>query len=100
MTGFAARQSAQLSAALVRQFAPTGFIQLDLEFVRRFLYAPPRLVAFLVRNIFDLIEARNGIADVGSIVEGLFALLWKRELIARNFVAIAFAHFAHRNLQS
>jgi hypothetical protein len=46
------------------------------------------LFALVVGNVFDLIEASNGVTDVGGVGERLFALVWERVGCGGKFVAL------------
>ena len=57
-------------------------------FVGGFLDSPPRRVAFVIADPFNLVEPGNSIAYVTGVVDRFLALLGERELVAVDMVAL------------
>src|SRR4051812_22400083 len=78
--------------------APALFVHFDVELLCRGLDAFPRLVAFRVADVLHLVEAGDGIAHMGRVLERLLALLGKCELLGVNGTALICVELAHRAL--
>jgi ferritin-like metal-binding protein YciE len=79
----------------MRQFAPTRFSNFDMELRSCVFNACPGLVPLCIGDIFDLVEAGDGVTDMRGAVKRLFALFGKREAAARNSFAFLFGDLAH-----
>lgn len=73
---------------MLAQLFPVGLGHLDAEFPGSSFDSVEGLLALLVGDVLDLIEARDGVADVGGVFEGLFALVGKGEVGVVDFFAV------------
>ena len=63
----------------VAEFAPVGFGHFDAELFGGGFDVVEGFFAICVGDVLDLVEAGNGVADVGGVVEGFFALFGEGE---------------------
>src|SRR5450432_3174116 len=70
-------------------------MDLDAEFLGRRGDALPGRAALRVGDAFDLIEAGDGVADVGRVLDRLLALFGERELRVVDVVALLRGELAH-----
>src|SRR4029453_5766200 len=80
--------SAPLGLPASEQLAPVVSLNLDIEPLGRGLDAPPCLVAIGVTDPFDLVEASDGVAHVGSVGERLLARLGEGEVAGGEVVLL------------
>ncbi len=76
------------SVGLLAEFVPGGFGKFDAELFGGGFDVSEGLVAFGVSDIFDLVEAGDGVADVGGVVERLLALIGEGEGVLAETVAL------------
>jgi hypothetical protein len=89
--------SAPLGLPASEQLAPVVSLNLDIEPLGRGLDAPPCLVAIGVTDPFDLVEASDGVAHVGSVGERLLARLGKaNSRAARSFCSAVLRPWVRR----
>ena len=84
-----------LALPRMREFAPTGYVQFNIEFGGSVFDALPSFVALGIRHAFDLVESSDGIAHMGGIVQRLFTLFGKSEIGGRYVLAFFFVNLAH-----
>jgi len=60
---------------MLAQLFPVGLLHLDAEFPGCSFDSVEGLLAVFVGDVLDLIESRDGVADVGGVFEGFFALV-------------------------
>ena len=70
------------------KFAPVGFGHVDAVVFCGCLDIGEGLFALVVGDVFDLVKAGDGVADVRGIVERLFALVGEGEDGCGEFVAL------------
>src|SRR5687767_6485668 len=75
-----------MSAGAVADLAPASLIHLDAVDCRSFQDPLPCGVALVVGHVLDLIEARDGGADVPGVLDRRLALAWKSEFARRKLV--------------
>ena len=61
----------------MRQFAPVFFVDFDTEFPGSGFDAFPGRVALGIRNVLHLIEACNGVANMGRVTDRFFFFFWE-----------------------
>src|ERR1700722_1592860 len=69
------------------QVVPAGFGHAYTVVLRRCLDVGEGLFAFVIGDVFDLIEAGDGVADMGGVVQWLLAFGGKSINRSRKFVA-------------
>jgi hypothetical protein len=74
-------------------------VYFDTELLGGRLDALPRRIAFGIGHTVNLIEARNGIADMARVLEWLLALSGKRKFPGVETIALFRSQFGHGNVQ-
>jgi len=74
---------------------PAGFVDLDAVLPRRGLDALPCCVAFSVADAVDLIETRDGVANMARVFERLLPLGRKRKLSLAEIVSLLRSQSCH-----
>src|SRR6476661_5959592 len=77
------------------EFAPVSLFQFHFVFLCSGLDAFPRRVAFGVRHPFHLLEARDCVAHVGSVMDGFFTFLGESEVFIADTIAFSFSDLGH-----
>jgi len=76
-------------------FALFGFLNFHSESLCGRLYPLPRSTTFHFRNALHLVEARDSVAYVRGVLQGLLALLGKSELGCRYPITGWFGQLSH-----
>ena len=71
----------------------------DTELLGGSLDALPRRIALGLGDTVNLIETRDGIADMARVLERLLALSWKRKFPVAETIALFRSQFGHGNVQ-
>src|SRR5204862_6126205 len=81
-----------LRFAALEEIAPVVRLDLDVELLCRCTDPLPRAIAFGVADALDLVEARNGVADVAGVAERFLPFLGERECCITQPVLLSGAH--------
>jgi hypothetical protein len=77
------------------KFAPVSLLQLYFVFLRGGLDAFPGGIAFRIRYPLYLLETRDCVAYVSSVMDGLLTFLGESEVFIGDMIAASFSDLGH-----